>query len=189
MACQARKSSRRPKPLSLVVRTREGRYASGRFGHLRGYFTYLTLEFPKDGPDMAGCQRCNGDQPTPAPVELRRAKRYQLSAPTIFVWAPQDGISQSGDGETRDINTFGVYVLTNSLPPVGARVQLEIMLPTLTETGFGMHLQGEGVVFRREPSGSDGTGSSPAGFAASVQFYPEASATVLSHLETFGHPL
>ena len=53
--------------------------------------------------------------------------------------------------QIRDINTFGVYVLTDSLPPVGARVQMEIMLPTLTDTGSGMHLQGEGVVLRREP--------------------------------------
>lgn len=122
-----------------------------------------------------------------APVELRRAKRYRLTAPAIFLWAPQDGEPQRGAGETRDINTFGVFVVTDSLPPVGSRVQMEIMLPTLTDTGSGMHLQGEGIVLRGEPRGAEGTGSGQAGFAASVQFYPETTATVLSHLETSGH--
>lgn len=126
------------------------------------------------------------DHHMPAPVELRRAKRYRLTAPAIFLWAPQDGMPQSGEGVIRDINTFGVYVLTDSLPPIGARVQMEIMLPTLTDTGSGMHLQGEGVVLRGEPRGSKGAGSSRAGFAASVQFYPETTATVLSHLEISG---
>lgn len=122
-----------------------------------------------------------------APIELRRAMRYRIAAPTVFLWAHQDEEPQRGKGETRDINTLGVYVITDSLPPVGARVQMEIMLPTLTDTGCGMHLQGEGVVLRREPGGFEGADSRQAGFAASVQFYPETTAMVLSHLETSGH--
>ena len=51
---------------------------------------------------------------------------------------------------------------------------------------FGMSLAGEGVVLRVEPHGSRGADISQGGFAASVQFYPEASASVLSHLETSG---
>ena len=64
-------------------------------------------------------------------IELRNAKRYRLSAPALFLWALQDGRPQSGQGVTRDINTFGVYVLTDALPPVGALVQMEIALPRL----------------------------------------------------------
>ncbi len=119
-------------------------------------------------------------------VELRKAKRYPLSAPAAFWWAPQDRKPRSGKGVTRDINTFGVYVLTDTLPPVGARVQMEIVLPKLADNGSGMHLHGEGVVLRGESRGSQGAGSSEAGFAASVQFYPEAAASVLSRLATSG---
>jgi hypothetical protein len=119
-------------------------------------------------------------------IELRKAKRYQLSAPALFIWAPQDGKPQSGQGVTRDINTFGVYVLTNELPPVGALVQVEIVLPKLADTGSGMHLTGEGAVLRREPGAPKGDGTSEGGFAASMLFYPELRESALSHLKTSG---
>jgi len=114
-------------------------------------------------------------------IELRKAKRYRLRAPAHFLWAPQDGKPQSGKGVTRDINASGVYVLANELPPVGALVQLDILLPKLGDPGVGMSLAGEGVVLRVEPQG---TGTSRGGFAASVQFYPEAAASAFSRLET-----
>jgi hypothetical protein len=119
-------------------------------------------------------------------IELRKTKRYPLSAPVYFLWATQDGKPQCGRGVTRDINTFGVYVLADVLPPVGALVQMEIALPKLRDTGSGMQLHGEGVVLRGEPHGSTGAGSNEAGFAASVQFYPEAMESVLSDMKTSG---
>ena len=119
-------------------------------------------------------------------IELRKAKRYQLRAPALFMWAPQDGDPQSVQGVTRDINTFGVYILTNALPPAGALVQMEIVLPKLTDTGPGMHLTGEGVVLRVEPRRTKADGTTECGFAASVQFYPEPMESVLSHLKISG---
>ncbi len=102
------------------------------------------------------------------------------------MWAPREGKPHSGQGVTRDINASGVYVVTDVLPPVGALVQLDILLPKLADPGFGISLAGEGVVLRVEPHGSQGAGTSEAGFAASVQFYPEGTASVLSRLETSG---
>ncbi|MGB7266771.1 MAG: hypothetical protein WBC92_14740 [Terracidiphilus sp.] len=119
-------------------------------------------------------------------IELRKTKRYRLSAPVLFMCAPQDGKSQSGKGVTHDINALGVYVLTDMLPPVGARIQLDILLPKLEDSGFGMSLAGEGVVLRVDPRGSRGLDTSKAGFAASVLFYPEETASVLSRLGTQG---
>jgi len=110
-------------------------------------------------------------------IELRKAKRYPVSAPALFMWAPQTGKPQSGRGVTRDINTFGVYVHTDALPPIGARVQIEIVLPKLGDDSPGMHLQGEGMVLR-----CDYRDATKSGFAASAQFYPEATETVLSRL-------
>jgi hypothetical protein len=119
-------------------------------------------------------------------IELRKSNRYALRAPVLFEWAPQNGEPQSGRGVTRDINTFGVYIVTDALPPVGALVQMDILLPKLEAPGFGMSLAGEGIVLRVEPSDSESAGTSEPGFAASVQFYPESIESALSHLETFG---
>src|ERR1700733_14884994 len=64
-------------------------------------------------------------------IELRKSNRYALRAPVLVEWAPQNGEPQSGQGVTRDINTFGVYIVTETLPPVGALVQMDILLPKL----------------------------------------------------------
>jgi hypothetical protein len=114
-------------------------------------------------------------------IDLRRATRYRLSAPVLFMWASQDGRPKSGQGVTRDINTIGVFIGTDALPPVGARVQIEIVLPKLADSSPGMHLLGEGKVLRC--AYGDAT---QRGFAASAQFYPETVDTVLSQLKVCG---
>ena len=117
-------------------------------------------------------------------VELRKARRYPLSAPALFMWAPREGKPQTGQGVTRDINTAGVYVQTDAVPPVGSRIQMEIVLPKLGDPGPGMHLSGEGIVLRSELSSAGGAAASAGGFAASVQFYPEATTSALSQMGT-----
>ena len=119
-------------------------------------------------------------------IELRKAKRYPLNAPAQFIWALREGKPQTGQGVTRDINTAGVYVQTDALPPVGSRIQMEIVLPKLGDTGPGLKLAGEGVVLRREPSSATGVAASRGGFAASIQFYPETTASALSRMESSG---
>ena len=116
-------------------------------------------------------------------VELRRAGRYQISAPVFFYWAPQTGPAQSGQGTTRDINGHGVYVETDELPTVGALVQMDVLLPTMAFSGPGMHLTGDGLVLRVESRGSNGASPPGGGFAASVQFYPSAPERALSHFK------
>ena len=108
-------------------------------------------------------------------VELRKTNRYPVSAQVFFVWAQRNVPHQYGQGFTRDINPCGVYVVTETLPQVGTRVLLDIMLPKLAETGNGMHLTGDGVVLRVESRDADDPFSVHSGFAASVQFYPEKS--------------
>ena len=110
-------------------------------------------------------------------VELRKAKRYPLTAPTLFIWSSQNGRLQSAQGVTRDINTLGTYVLSEVLPPVGALVQLEVVLPKMEDAGPGMHLHGEGRVLRCEYGVSANRG-----FSVSAHFYPEHSNAVLSRL-------
>jgi hypothetical protein len=111
-------------------------------------------------------------------IELRKSKRYRLTAPAVIMWAPQNGIPQSGRGVTRDINTFGVYIQTDAMPPIGALLQMEIVLPKMADSGPGMRLHGEGVVLRCDYGVAHGCG-----FAASAQFYPETADVVLSQFK------
>ena len=104
----------------------------------------------------------------------------------FFFWAPQTGPPQSGEGMTRDVNTTGVYVKAEETPPVGALVQMDIMLPNLAPSGPGLHLTAEGVVLRVDQRGAKCAGTNGGGFAASVQFYPEPSESALSHIRNSG---
>ncbi len=136
-------------------------------------------------PLQIGCRSSESDDHMHNSMELRRAKRYGLSATALFMWAPQDGRPKNGKGVTRDINTLGVYVQTDSLPPVGARIQMEIVLPKFADSNPGMHLQGEGIVIRCENGEA-----TKCGFAASALFYPDATGAVteafLSQLKASG---
>ncbi len=132
---------------------------------------------------LARCGWIESDDLMHDSLDLRKANRYRLSAPVHFLWASHEKEPQRAKGLTRDINASGVYVVTDELPPVGALVQLDILLPKLTEPGVGMSLAGEGVVVRVEPRGSRGSENPRGGFAASVQFYPEETASALSRLE------
>jgi hypothetical protein len=129
-------------------------------------------------PFKARCGLCESDSQMHKTIELRKSKRYPLKAPALFIWALQSGAPQSGRGITRDMNTFGVYVHTDALPPVGALVEMEIVLPKLADSGPGMHLHAEGVVLR-----CDYRGANECGFAASAQFYPETADVILSQLK------
>lgn len=116
-------------------------------------------------------------------IELRKNYRYRLSAPVSFYWAAPNGPPQSGDGMTRDIDAIGAYIDSRELPPVGALVQMDIMLPTLSGGGPGAHLTGEGVVLRADPHNDKTPGTAGSGFAVSMQFHVESSESVLSHLK------
>jgi hypothetical protein len=119
-------------------------------------------------------------------VEQRWKNRYRLTAPVFFSWAPQNGTPESGGGITRDVSATGIYVCADETPPVGALIQMDIQLPNLAGGGPGTHLTGEGVVLRVDPRSNKMADASNGGFAASVQFYPEPSESVLSHLKGSG---
>jgi hypothetical protein len=115
--------------------------------------------------------------------ELRNNYRYHLTAPVFFYWATPNGPAEYGDGMTRDVNTAGAFICSVDLPPVGARVQMDVMLPSIMGGELGPHLTGEGVVLRVEQRDEEAPDISASGFAVSVQFYVESSESVLSHLK------
>lgn len=158
----------------------------GEFRYLAGIPGKAQIGGSQKTSCKQGADQMNGHHGHFKTVELRNACRYHLQAPVFFVWSPKHGPVRNGQGVTRDINTFGVYVQTDELPPAGALVQMDIMLPRLASEGPGMHLTGEGTVVRVEPSGVPDQPGTQSGFAASVQFYPDLNEVVLSHLKILG---
>lgn len=124
--------------------------------------------------------------PSVRTVELRKANRYKLGAPVFYVWAEKKESEQYAQGITRDISTSGVYVQTDTLPQIGARILFDILLPKLVDPGNGMHLTGDGVVLRVDPQDAEGIIPTQSGFAASMQFYPEKPEVVLKHMNFNG---
>jgi hypothetical protein len=93
-------------------------------------------------------------------VEERKAVRFQLQAPVISRWGNQASL-----GRTRDISIKGVFVICDTLPPVGTTLSLEVILPPLERnTMQRLHLEAAGKVIRVE------AGEESSGFAATAPF-------------------
>lgn len=113
-------------------------------------------------------------------MELRKARRYCLSAPAFYCWERADGTLQEEQGITRDISHRGVFILAKELPPAGANLELNVYLPSIRGTPRSVQLNGEGTVVR---VGTSEVGQS--GFAAEVIFHTESSdsPTVLGDIQ------
>jgi hypothetical protein len=104
-----------------------------------------------------------------AEVDLRRAKRYPMSAAVSFCWDLGDGVLQEGHGTTLDISSNGVFVITDLALRTGGQLELEIYLrPTAQDSKF-VRFHGEGKVVRTTQKGTE------CGFAAEVLFQPDGS--------------
>ena len=54
----------------------------------------------------------------------------------LFSWRDAQGRLQSGEGWSRDIGSRGVYVRTDTAPPIGTLLEMNIFLP---ELGYKIH--------------------------------------------------
>jgi PilZ domain len=114
---------------------------------------------------------------TGAGVDLRRAKRYPMIAAVTFCWHPGDGVLHEGHGLSVDISSGGVFVVTDSVPRIGAQLEIDIYLrPTGQESEF-VRLHGEGKVVRTDKKDSQ------VGFAAEVLFRSEGTDSPLTEFE------
>ena len=102
-------------------------------------------------------------------MDLRKAKRYPLSAPASFWWERADGILQEGRGTTLDISSLGVFILATLSPPAGVHLEVEVSLRAASGAPKSVQLHGEGKVVRTGRKGSE------PGFAAAVVFQTESS--------------
>lgn len=102
-------------------------------------------------------------------MDLRKAKRYQLSALAAFCWAGSDGKLQDRLGVTRDICVTGVAIVSDVAPPQGSAVELDVYFPA-NAVGRAVQLHGEGKVTRVERQQE-----TTIGFAAEVNFQTRPS--------------
>jgi len=68
--------------------------------------------------------------------ERRKGKRFRLRLAVLFSWRDEQGRLQSGEGWSRDIGSHGVYVRTDTAPPIGTFLEMNIFLP---ELGYKIH--------------------------------------------------
>jgi hypothetical protein len=100
----------------------------------------------------------------PVSTELRNRVRYRLSANAFFAWEGARHGRLLGEGVTRDISLNGVFIFTRTCPPVGATLELDILLfPTPGNGARSVRIKTEARVIRVEHS------TSTEGFAAVSQ--------------------
>jgi hypothetical protein len=94
--------------------------------------------------------------------EARLARRYPIAARVSFQWRGPDRLWCQGIGMTQDISASGASILAHNVPPLGAEIEVIVMLPLVKQgsTAEG-RLCGIGSVVRITPG---------AGFAATVTF-------------------
>jgi hypothetical protein len=97
-------------------------------------------------------------------MDRRRNHRYDLRTRVGFSWEDLEGICHRGESLTRDISEVGVFVQTNSCPPVGTTVQLEVSFHSATAEG--VQIQAQGRVIRVEKADQS---QAQCGFAAATQ--------------------
>ena len=83
-------------------------------------------------------------------MELRKAVRYALQVPTVFIWKDLNGIEQRVEGRTRDISISGAYVFARVCPPEGTSVKVDMLLATVPNSPRSLRLNAQGRVVRAE---------------------------------------
>jgi hypothetical protein len=97
-------------------------------------------------------------------MDRRLHKRFDLNAPVTYSWKDRPGIRRSGHGTTRDVSECGLFVLTDSPPPVGTGIQFEVSFSFRDDSRVQMRARG--MIVRVEANG--GTEMAH-GFAASTK--------------------
>jgi hypothetical protein len=95
-------------------------------------------------------------------AERRTALRYPLRLPVVFSWQDEHGKIQGSDGYCRDLGSRGIYVLANSVPPLGVAIEMNVFLPRPEHSARPSEIQAIGRVVRAELGAAEAT----CGFAA-----------------------
>jgi hypothetical protein len=113
------------------------------------------------------------------PNDRRKTARFQVAGTAWCGWVAVDGHRESW-GTTNNIGMAGVFVESDTPPPVGTAVTLVVVLRTNRQTGITVCLRGAGDV-RHVQQGP----FQASGYGASVVFHTIApeSAGVSKHVQ------
>jgi len=100
-------------------------------------------------------------------LEQREHVRYGVRALVDFEWIQKEA-RHRGRGHTRDINSKGMFIYSDSQPPVTADLQVEVTFRALIEAQPNPRLSAKALVVRVESSASSNASD---GFAILIRSY------------------
>ena len=94
--------------------------------------------------------------------DRRKSARYLIAGRICFQWQAADANWCEARGITTNIGKSGVFIESNSVPPVASLLKLSALLPTGWATATTLCLTGSGQVchVRQAPSQTQGFGAS-----------------------------
>jgi len=94
--------------------------------------------------------------------ERRKSARYAITGEVQFKWQARDGRWYDAFGVTRNIGKGGVFIESDSIPPIASVLKLIVTLPAESKSDVTLQLGGVGFVchVRQEPSQTKGFGAS-----------------------------
>jgi len=94
-------------------------------------------------------------------MDRRQHRRFDLSAPVTYAWRKKGEGRRTADGITRDVSEMGLFVVTDSPPPLGSVVRFEVSF--VFRDNSQVQMRARGKVLRVE---TDKKANSDQGFAA-----------------------
>ena len=98
--------------------------------------------------------------------DKRRIFRYSITGAVQFQWRAADGQGYDDVGITHDIGKGGVFIESDSIPPVGSPLKLTVTLPSESTPNVTLQLSGSGTVCHVRQGHTQ-----PSGFGASAIFH------------------
>ena len=98
--------------------------------------------------------------------DKRRIFRYSITGAVQFQWRAADGQWYDDVGITHDIGKGGVFIESDSIPPVGSPLKLTVTLPSESTPNVTLQLSGSGTVCHVRQGRTQ-----PSGFGASAIFH------------------
>lgn len=95
------------------------------------------------------------------PEDRRSSIRYLISGAARFQWQASDGQWHDAIGITQNIGKTGLFIESESLPPVASLLNLVVTLPIQWDSDITIRVGGTGRVchVRQGPSQAEGLGA------------------------------
>ena len=83
-------------------------------------------------------------------MDRREHTRYGVEALVDFEWI-DGGVLRRGNGVTRDVNTKGMFILSDTKPPAKADLELEFSFRDVSDIRTSLQMSVKALVIRVEP--------------------------------------